>query len=69
MPGDVQTLGGLMRFWAAQLHGAASDPAPELFSQLGINPDDPLSPDEAERHDYSVVAIAFAALSLRFMIR
>lgn len=69
VPADVQTLGALMRFWSGQLHGTAADGAPEFFAQMGINPDDALPEDETERHDYSVVAIAFAALSPQFLFR
>lgn len=69
VPADVQTLGDLMRFWSGQLHGTPTDGGAEFFAEMGVNPDDTLSPDESERHDYSVVAIAFAALSPQFMFR
>ena len=69
VPDDVQTLGQLMQFWSGQLHGTPGDGSPEFFAEMGINPDDPLPDNETERHDYSVVAIAFAALSPQFMFR
>ena len=69
LPDDVRTLGALMQIWASAFHGTARDAAPEFFAELGINPDDPLPDDETERHDYSVIAIAFAALSPQFLYR
>lgn len=69
IPDDVQTLGKLMRFWSGELHGTPADASPEFFAAMGINPDDTLSADEAERHDNSVIAIALAALSPQFMFR
>ena len=69
VPDEVQTLGKLMRFWSGELHGAPADASPEFFTAMGINPDDALSPEETERHDYSTVAIALAALSPQFMFR
>ncbi len=69
VPDDVQTLGDLMQFWSGQLHGTPSDGSPEFFAQMGIDPAEPLPDNETERHDYSVVAIAFAALSPQFLFR
>ncbi len=69
VPDEVQTLGKLMRFWSAELHGTAADASPEFFAAMEINPDDALPPDETERHDYSTVAIALAALSPQFIYR
>ena len=69
IPDDVQTLNDLVRFWAAELHGTPADGSPEFFSAMQIAPDDPLSADETERHDFSTVAIALAALSPQFMFR
>lgn len=69
VPTEVTTLGELMDYWAMRLHGQAANPGTELFTELGVSPEDPLPDDEAERHNYSVVAVALAALSPQFLFR
>ncbi len=69
LPDTTQTLGKLMRFWAGRLHGTETDLTPEFFEATGLSPDEPLPQNEQERHDYSAIAIAFAALTPQFLFR
>ena len=69
LPPEVATFGQLVKFWSTRLHGNGADTADEVLASLDLAPDTPLPDDEGERHDYSAVAIAFAALSPRFMFR
>jgi uncharacterized protein (DUF1800 family) len=69
LPKSTATVADLVDHWCTRLHGAASDPLPELLAGFGANPSDPMPDDASGRHDLSTVTIAFAALSPRFLFR
>ena len=69
VPDDLRTIGDLVAFWATRVQGSADDRMEEVLAEIGASPDDPLPEDEQGLHDLSTVALAFAALSPRFLFR
>ncbi len=58
-----KTLDDLARHWAERLTGS---PQTDVLALVGADPSEPLG---ADRHDQSVVAVAFAALTPAFLFR
>ncbi|MEL6677631.1 MAG: DUF1800 domain-containing protein [Pseudomonadota bacterium] len=68
-PDRVRTYGAMARHWAEQLHGTGADRMGDYLDAVDVRADD-LLPTKADlRHHVASMALAFAAMSPRFLFR